>query len=115
MYPSGEWEGFWFQSSYGRQPMTPFFLRFEGGRVTGTGKDIIAQFTFSGEYDEKTGKVALIKQYVGRHQVLYLGEPDGEGSIQGQWHIGDYHKGPFLIRPVVRRKSRGDEPIEEVG
>jgi hypothetical protein len=94
--------------------MTPFFLRFANGQVSGEGKDIIGKFTFSGEYDEQTGKVQLIKQYIGRHQVLYMGDPDGEGSIQGTWYSAVFYKGPFLIRPALQ-KPRGDEPIQEIG
>jgi hypothetical protein len=113
MYPSGQWEGFWVQDQWGRQAMTPFFLRFANGQVVGEGKDVVGRFTFAGEYDEKTGQLRLIKQYIGRHRVLYLGEPDGEGSILGTWHIGESHKGPFLIRPAIQ-KPRGDEPIQEM-
>ena len=114
MYPSGQWDGFWQQEGWGRQPMTPFRLHFAGGRVTGEGKDVIGRFTFAGEYDERTGRVEMVKQYVGLHTVDYNGEPDGEGCLQGTWHIGDDYKGPFLLRPVVRR-PRGDEPIQEIG
>jgi hypothetical protein len=113
VYQSGRWEGFWVQDIWGRQAMTPFFLTFAGEIVTGQGRDIIGQFTFAGEYDATTGQVRLVKQYIGKHQVFYLGQPDGEGSIQGTWHIGD-HKGPFLIRPALQ-KPRGDEPIQEMG
>ena len=114
MYPSGQWEGFWVQERWGRQAMTPFFLTFAGGNVTGKGKDIIGKFVFTGEYDEATGQVRLIKKYLGKHSVLYIGQPDGEGSIQGTWHIGDFWKGPFLIRPAIKKPS-GDEPIQEIG
>ena len=114
MFPSGQWEGFWVQESYGRQPMTPFFLNFEGDEISGSGTDIIGKFIFAGEYDEKSGQVLLVKQYIGKHRVIYIGQPDGEGSIQGTWKIGEYCKGPFLIRPSFS-KSRGDEPIQDMG
>jgi hypothetical protein len=114
MYPSGRWEGFWVQGLWGRQPMTPFSLTFAAGKVTGEGRDVIGRFAFSGEYTEATGEVRLVKQYIGRHQVLYVGRPDGEGSICGTWHIGRDHSGPFLIRPVVER-PRGEEPIRQIG
>lgn len=114
MYPSGRWDGFWFQEGWGRQSMTAFTLRFAGGRVSGGGRDVIGPFTFSGEYDAATGRVRLVKQYVGRHRVLYVGQPDGEGSIAGTWSMGEYHSGPFLLRPAASR-PRGDEPIEEIG
>ena len=61
----------------------------------------------------RTGEVVMMKQYVGRHRVLYRGAPDGEGCIQGTWSIGDNWTGPFLMRPVIGR-PRGDEPIQDV-
>ena len=114
MYPSGRWDGFWVQERLGRQAMTPFTLQFAAGRVTGEGRDVVGRFTFSGEYDEATGAVRLVKQYVGKHAVLYVGQPDGEGSIQGTWTISKYETGPFLLRPRVQ-KPRGDEPIQDIG
>jgi hypothetical protein len=114
MYPSGRWDGFWVQEYFGRQPMTPFSLRFADGVVTGEGRDVIGRFTFAGEYDQTTGAVRLVKQYLGKHRVLYVGHPDGEGSIQGTWSIGEYCRGPFLLRPRIA-KPKGDEPIQEIG
>ena len=113
MYPSGRWEGFWVQQMWGRQAMTPFSLHFANGQVTGEGKDMVGRFTFSGTYDENTGAVRMVKQYIGKHQVLYIGQPDGEGSIQGTWHTPNSDKGPFLLRPAVRKPS-GEEPIQEI-
>jgi hypothetical protein len=114
VYPSGRWDGFWVQEFFGRQPMTPFTLNFDGGRVSGQGKDMVGRFSFFGEYDEATGAVRMVKQYAGKHQVLYVGQPDGEGSIQGTWWIDEHQRGPFLLRPRVE-KPRGDEPIQEIG
>jgi hypothetical protein len=94
--------------------MTAFRLRFAGGRVTGGGRDVVGRFVFGGEYDEATGRVTLVKQYVGRHRVLYVGRPDGEGCIQGTWSIGPEWTGPFAIRPVVAPPAE-DAPIEEIG
>jgi hypothetical protein len=114
MYPSGRWDGFWVQELWGRQAMTPFALTFAAGTVTGSGRDVVGRFTFSGEYNETTGEVRLVKQYIGKHAVLYIGRPDGEGSIQGTWSIGKYTTGPFLLRPALQ-KPTGEEPIEEIG
>jgi hypothetical protein len=114
MYPSGRWDGFWVQAHWGRQPMTPFTLRFADGRVTGDGRDVIGPFTFEGTYDARTGAVRMVKQYLGKHRVLYVGEPDGEGSISGTWSIGDAYSGTFLLRPRLA-KPTGDEPIREIG
>ena len=113
MYPSGKWDGFWVQSIWGRQSMTAFSLRFANGRVKGEGKDMVGRFSFEGTYDEQTGAVRMVKQYIGKHQVLYLGQPDGEGCIVGTWRIGEFSTGPFLLRPVIARPA-GDEPIQEI-
>src|SRR5437762_933070 len=85
MYPSGQWEGFWVQEGFGRQAMRQFELRFADGNVTGRGTDVVGPFTLSGAYDVQTGRVLLVKQYLGKHTVRYRGELDGEGSIQGTW------------------------------
>ena len=116
MYPSGRWDGFWVQEFYGRQPMREFELHFEDGNITGGGKDVVGRFRFSGAYDVKTGRVLMVKQYLGKHSVRYTGEPDGEGSIQGTWEITTafgVQNGTFLLRPVLR-KPTGDEPIQEI-
>lgn len=114
MYPSGRWEGHWSQEGWGRQPMRAFSLAFADGKVTGEGRDVVGRFIFSGTYAPATGAVRLVKQYVGKHQVLYVGKPDGEGSITGTWSIGPLNTGPFLLRPAVPKPS-GDEPIQEIG
>lgn len=105
MYPSGPWQGFWEQPELGRQPMKDFVLRFEGNTITGEGEDIVGPFVFHGHCDPRTGRITMIKQYLGRHRVHYAGEPDGEGSIFGTWHIEGYNSGPFLIRPVIMRNT----------
>jgi len=113
VYPSGQWEGFWVQQELGRQAMTPFFLHFNGSEIEGSGKDIVGRFSFSGTVDEQTGNIVMVKQYIGRHRVIYRGQPDGEGSIQGTWQIGRFHTGPFLIRPLFQ-KPRSDAPIQDM-
>jgi hypothetical protein len=116
MYPSGRWEGFWVQEGFGRQFMQEFELRFAQGDVRGSGTDVVGPFTFTGAYDLQTGRILMVKQYLGKHAVQYIGEPDGEGCIQGTWHIelrGYHLSGSFRLRPVVRRPGR-DEPIQEL-
>jgi hypothetical protein len=113
MYPSGQWEGFWMHRITGRGPMAPLTLRFADGRVTGEGRDRVGRFTFSGDYDQTTGTVRMVKQYIGAHAVLYVGQSDGEGSIQGTWYIGRLDSGSFLLRPKYQ-KPTGDEPIQEI-
>jgi hypothetical protein len=94
--------------------MSPLVLNFADGQVTGSGEDAVGAFTFAGTYDPGTGAVRMVKQYIGKHQVLYIGQPDGEGSIQGEWIIDRDWKGPFLFRPVIARPA-ADEPIEVIG
>lgn len=120
MFPSGVWRGFWVQEQWGRQEMEAFELHFRDGEVTGHGKDVIGRFVFHGEYDEKTGHIRMVKQYLGKHQVVYDGRPDGEGSILGKWSITTQvgslrwdSDGPFRLHPDVPRPT-GDEPIYEI-
>jgi hypothetical protein len=109
MYPSGNWRGWWQQPEYGRQPMEEFELRFTDGAISGWGRDVIGPFDFKGTCDEQ-GAVRMVKQYLGRHQVLYEGTYDGEGTIAGSWSIPPSWSGPFAISPVVERPA-ADEPI----
>lgn len=118
MFPSGIWEGFWEQDGVGRQPMTQFELHFRpDGTIRGHGRDIVGRFTFAGDYDAATGRVEMVKQYLGAHQVHYLGRPDGEGCVLGTWTIDTpWFKdcGGFGLRPALT-KPTGDEPIQEIG
>jgi len=97
--------------------MSPLELRFANGRVEGEGEDCVGPFTFSGSYHED-GTVTLIKQYVGRHQVLYRGQHDGEGTIFGRWSLGlgeldEWSSGAFALTPEQRR-AMPDAPIREL-
>jgi len=99
MYPSGVWRGYWEQPLFGRQPMTDFNLRFADGRVEGEGRDVVGRFTVHGTSDDQ-GAVVLVKQYLGKHRVLYRGRYDGEGVIHGLWSIGEHWSGPFALTPA---------------
>jgi hypothetical protein len=78
--------------------MRDLVLHFGDGHVDGSGIDIVGRFNFQGHYDHE-GNVVLIKLYLGRHQVLYTGRYDGEGTIFGEWSIGELWRGPFALRP----------------
>ena len=108
MYPSGAWRGYWQQQVFGRQPMHDLTLRFAGGQIDGEGYDCIGYFTFAGRYDDQGG-VAMVKHYLGKHTVDYVGRYDGEGTIHGRWSIGDIWWGPFALSPAPF--SAADEPI----
>ncbi len=112
MASNGRWCGYWEQVSWGRQPMHELSLRFEDGVVTGEGHDIIAPFLFRGTISAD-GKVHLIKKYLGRHEVVYEGDYDGEGTIFGTWSIGTIWRGPFVLS--VDRQAPREESIHELG
>lgn len=116
MYPSGQWAGFWEQAGWGRQAMSAFELHFADSRVTGQGTDVVGQFVIRGEYETTEGRVTWVKQYLGKHRVVYEGRPDGEGSILGTWTVDMYgikNTGPFLLKPETPRQS-DDVPIREI-
>jgi hypothetical protein len=111
MYPSGLWRGYWEQPLWGRQFMDDFTLKFHDGVVSGGGRDVIGLFLIKGEYQGT--HVSFVKQYVGKHKVVYAGEYDGEGTIHGRWHILGNGAGPFALSPTPP-KSRQDAPIQEI-
>lgn len=111
MYPSGPWRGFWEQQGWGRQFMRELVLNFSDGQVTGSGVDVGGRFTFLGQYDE-AGNVVLVKKYAGKHQVLYRGQYDGEGTIAGRWSILDLWTGPFALRPDHSAQVEDLEAVE---
>jgi hypothetical protein len=104
MYPSGKWRGWWQQHGFGRQPMEEFELRFANGAIEGRGRDVVGIFVFQGTCSDG-GTVRMLKQYLGRHQVVYEGTYDGEGTIAGTWSIPPFWSGPFAISPVTERPT----------
>jgi hypothetical protein len=112
MYPSGHWTGFWEQPGWGKQPMHDLELYFAEGAIEGHGRDCIGAFTFEGTY-ERDGSVAMTKQYLGRHRVLYHGSYDGEGTVFGRWSIGTFWSGPFALR-FPRQKAHVGAAILEI-
>jgi hypothetical protein len=120
MYPSGIWRGFWQQEGWGQQAMQDFELHFADGLVRGHGYDVVGRFTFAGEYETDTGHITLTKQYLGKHSVEYIGQPNGEGAIIGQWRcaiqLGDQvyeTRGPFLLQPQLPVPTEHD-PVYEI-
>jgi len=122
MYPSGTWRGFWEQRAHGRQEMSAFELHFRpNGQARGQGIDMVGPFTFAGSVYPVTGHVTLVKQYLGKHSVKYVGQPDGEGCIHGTWTMVlrsgalDFRDtGNFLMKPEMPPPT-GDEPIVRMG
>ncbi len=112
MYPSGQWRGYWEQPGYGRQFMNDFTLRFADGQIKGSGQDMVGLFVIEGEYDQ--GHIHFVKQYLGRHHVIYSGQYDGEGVIHGTYLVEESgYTGPFALSPVPPKISP-DAPIQEI-
>jgi hypothetical protein len=88
--------GWWQEVGFGRQPMQELYLRFDAGRISGSGRDIVGAFTFFGAIDEQ-GRVVMKKKYLGQHTVDYEGTYDGEGLMWGEWRIGPA-KNRWMIR-----------------
>ncbi len=94
--------GWWEQPGLGRQPMNALQLRFNNGRIFGSGVDVVGDFLVEGTVD--AGTVAFTKQYVDAHDVQYTGTFDGEGTLQGVWSIFGVG-GRWLIRVIGDRRS----------
>lgn len=112
-YPSGRWQGFWEQDGYGRQWMEDLELHFHLSDVDGEGSDIVGHFTILGRYDN-AGCVAFTKRYTGKHDVLYRGQYDGEGTIYGEWKLGELFRGPFALR-FANQQASENAPIFDIG
>jgi len=122
-FPSGPWVGFWLQRPLvGRQWMRDLWLRFAQGRVNGGGVDCVGEFRFDGRYDLKTGRVMLIKQYLGAHTVQYDGRNENDGQwIWGVWRMreigqsGGFHMWPKGVADPTQRRlaDEVDAPAEE--
>lgn len=110
--PDCDCEGWWEQDYLGRQAMESLRIAFEGNRVQGSGIDIIGPFVLDGIIGEQ-GAVTILKQYIQRHCVDYLGQYDGEGTMSGEWRIGQSH-GRWLIRLRRHSVDRTAEIVEWV-
>ena len=53
------------------------------GEVSGSGEDCVGSFSITGTI---SAEVVLVKQYVRRHSLHYVGTNSGEG-IFGTWHV----------------------------
>jgi len=111
-----KWSGWWEQRVLGRQKMRNLVLDVDpDGAVIGSGEDCVGPFTFDGQF-RTDGTVSLVKQYLGRHQVIYEGCNSGEG-VFGIWHIpglwSGYHTGNFALRPRPDGSAECDE-IQEL-
>jgi hypothetical protein len=104
-FPSGRWHGWWQQlSARGKMELD---LSFARGRICGDGRDWVGDFVLSGNYNPAVGSCALLKSYLGQHDVDYDGVAS-ETGIRGTWRLIDRESrqtvdcGPFHIWPVSR-------------
>lgn len=86
-------------------------LRFGSGTICGDGVDMVGRFTFEGTCDAQ-GSVSMVKRYLRKHQVLYDGQFDGEGTIFGRWSIPCFDSGEFVL--TIARESQPAERIAEI-
>ncbi|MCA9132325.1 MAG: hypothetical protein KDA45_04195 [Planctomycetales bacterium] len=96
--------GWWQQEGWGRQPMRELQLGFSGHCIEGHGVDVVAPFSLTGLL-RPDGTVQIVKQYLGRHTVQYVGHYDGEGTLFGQWGIGGC-RGDWSIK-LLRPQAEG--------
>lgn len=92
--------------------MRDLSLDFRGPTILGQGTDIVAPFQLSGKV-RSDGSVELLKRYQGRHQVLYVGTYDGEGTLCGRWDIAG-HQGEWSIRLLSPNQPTSDDDIQEI-
>src|SRR5207249_1161403 len=85
-FPSGPWTGFWLQSVLPGRHMMDLRLTFQNGKITGTGRDRVGEFTFQGRYNLIDCICQWIKRYIGKHDVAYKGYNEGKG-IWGIWEM----------------------------
>ena len=97
-FPSGEWTGFYVYSRRPDRFLMDLQLRFDSGRISGSGWDDIGSFEISGTYSEQTLECSWVKQYHGQHAVDYTGFREGKG-IWGTWRVWG-GKGGFHIWPI---------------
>ncbi|HVK08819.1 MAG TPA: hypothetical protein VM597_08600 [Gemmataceae bacterium] len=97
-FPSGRWVGFFLDRRLPGKHQMEIDLTFAGGRLTGTGRDRVGKFTFTGSYDLADGKCDWVKQYTGAHAIAYRGFNEGKG-IWGTWDYVSMVTGGFHIWP----------------
>jgi hypothetical protein len=100
LFSGGLVEG-WYYDAYleMKASMTYDFFRLANGSVMGQGSDSVGIFTIKGEYTLKTRSVieeydiTFVKQYVGRHAVIYKGVLISDGPTAGFTISGEHNYG----------------------
>jgi len=87
-FPSGKWGGFFTDRRIPGKHAMEMILSFASGKMTGSGRDRVGEFTIDGEYQVVDGKCEWVKRYIGQHAVGYHGFNEGKG-IWGAWKLTD--------------------------
>jgi hypothetical protein len=99
-WPTGEWNGFYLEPHQPKKGWMHLYLSFDQGTIAGEGTDYVGPWTVRGSYDRDSGACSWVKQYLGKHQVVYRGIA-GQQGIQGHWNIGsvadDFHIWPKFM------------------
>ena len=95
--PPGEWTGFYLEFHRPERSWMNLFLQTENDEIKAEGTDYVGPWTAIGTFNPTTGDAHWVKQYVGKHQVIYQGRYL-DGCISGTWQIGIV-EGPFTIWP----------------
>jgi len=100
-FPSGPWIGFF------DQPMAPagrhkteLQLRFQDGKMTGDGVDWVGPYKVLGCYRLEDGRCEWLKEYIGKHTVVYAGYNEEGMGIYGGWMLTATMRGSFRIWPA---------------
>ncbi len=90
--------------------MEDLVVEFSAGQIRGSGRDVVGDFQLQGTM-EPGGQVRIIKRYLGKHQVLYVGSYDGEGTLFGTWYI-EWAGGAWSIK--LLRGTENTDRFEEI-
>jgi hypothetical protein len=96
-FPSGNWAGFWTQPRSVRFHRMALDLKFNNGRISGSGVDEVGNFSIRGSYNLESRKCSWLKKYIS-HSVSYSGQQQGR-CIAGAWDIPGVWSGTFRIWP----------------
>jgi hypothetical protein len=118
-YPSGEWVGFYtYRGKITKCPMH-LTLNFAEGKIRGAGLDNPGQFVIEGSYDPAGTRLEWLKQYIGKHGVLYQGTSQGD-EIAGVWTLQKANQGSgsgtgeFRLWPLPDGEYPGDERLQTI-
>ena len=95
---SGEWNGFYLEKHRSQRGWMNLYIEFSDGKIKAEGTDYVGPWNAEGFYDLANGSCQWTKQYLGKHQVIYVGKV-GQDGIKGEWKIG-FSTGPFHIWPT---------------